>query len=815
MNEIWIISEEMKIRRPLLIMSVGFVLGEVWNLLFSVGKMMPVLLAACLAWTFFLFSSQWRKKGAGRGAWLCILTVFCLLGMWRAQEAKDAICRELSLNLDGLSVAAEGKIQSISLRESSQSMVLNDCCVWDDAGKRSIGRLLVYFDSCQEDWKIGSAVQVKGVVSLTKPPRNPGEFDYQRYYWSQKICYRMTAEDLMQAGNGYSRMGDFLFRCSLGAAEILDQIGEPEDAGLYKAILLGNKGFIGDEIYKLYQTCGIAHLLAISGLHLACIGGAVYGTARRMGLGFFWSGFSGGSFLYAYAIMAGASPSVMRALAMIVCSYAAAALGRTYDLLSAVSLSAILLLWESPYLIFQSGFQLSFSAVLGIGLAAPALGKLFSPNEAERASDTSCRILQYSGEMNWMGKLLAVPLGMQMITLPVVLYHFFQIPLYGIFLNLAAVPMMGMVLLSGIGGVLAGMIHPAAGRFALGCGHVMLELYERLCQWNLLLPGNVQIMGRPRLWQIALYYLGLFLILKSCHKFNNHNGEWRWRKNGVLVAMMLLMPLLLRPAFASGLWVTFLDVGQGDGICIRTEKATILIDGGSSDQKKLGEDSLEPFLKSLGVRMVDYAIVTHGDEDHISGLRYLLESSEVGIRCLMVPEAGKGDAAYQQLTEPVKRRGGKVCWVEKGEQVKLGELIMTCLHPEDDAVADRNQQSLVWKVDYGAFHMLLTGDMSESGERQILGDRNAAAQLSQIQVLKVAHHGSASSTSADWLRQVSPRWAVISCGENNRYGHPAPEVLERLEEQQVFVFGTARSGAVSLHTDGQAISWETFLKKGA
>ena len=296
---------------------------------------------------------------------------------------------------------------------------------------------------------------------------------------------------------------------------------------------------------------------------------------------------------------------------------------------------------------------------------------------------------------------------------------------------------------------------------------------------------------------------------------------WKKRKRKYSLLLLAGLPLLLLPLPVRGMEVDFLDVGQGDGICIRTQDITILVDGGSTDQKRLGENRLEPFLKSKGISKIDYAIVSHGDQDHISGLIYLLEQEEIVVNTLILPWMGKQEEIYEQLRRLALEQGGDVQWMKRGDCLKSGRLKMICRYPEGQGqpLADRNEHSLVLQVDYEDFHMLLTGDMSGGGERHMIEleqsepIKGGTAGLGEIQVLKVAHHGSRYSTTEEWLECLRPHWAVISYGEKNRYGHPGQEVMAHLSERKVQIWETAEKGAISLRTDGQKIWWKTWLTK--
>ncbi len=827
----------------------------------------------------------------GRSRWLWLLPVFAAAGFLRAAQVSGECAAEAALGLDGQQVTCSGTVAELSLRGGRWEIVLEECAVtWDPesqgadapgsvgsedlgsagadpgASAAGLGRLLVYVqDTAGERPRIGQRVRTAGTASAFDRARNPGGFDFRGYYRALRLNYRLRGEWLKTEDAAYDRFRDGCVALRLRAGELFLKICGEEDAGIFRAALLGDRAALGAAVRELYQRNGIAHLLAISGLHLSFIGAAAYRGFRRLGLGFGGAGLCGAVLLTGYVVFTGEPPSVTRAAAMLVCSFLAAYLGRTYDLLSALSLAAVLVLWQSPYRLTQAGVQLSFAAVAGIGGVAPCLmraagaagrktrepddGKAAGRSVPEDGGKAAGRSVPEDGRAaQWAEAVLqtmCVSLGLQLATMPVVLYHFYQLPLYGVFLNLVAVPLMGIVLASGGAGLLLGLWLLKAGQFAIASGRAVLALYEALCRVCETLPFGNLILGRPGLWQIGLYYGLLAVLLKGSARRGGAGvcaaagvrtgtgipgrdrlGHRVWRA----FLPFLLLPALLLPLPARGLTVTFLDVGQGDGICLHTAAGTVLVDGGSSDETNLGEDCLEAFLKCGGVRTVDYAVVSHGDADHISGLSWLLEyGRDISVRCLVLPAAGAEDGACLRLAELAAARGTKVMWMEAGQSVAVGRLVLTCLYPPaaaesggeregagpggqsgDAGETDRNEQSLVLRADYGDFHLLLTGDMSGDGEARLLADAGAAAALEGIQVLKVAHHGSRYSTTERWLDAVGPRWAVISCGEENSYGHPHAEVLERLAEHGVSVRQTDGQGAVILHTDGSRIRWQSF-----
>lgn len=714
----------------------------------------------------------------------------------------------------------------------------------------------------------GMVLQVSGDAELFDGPSNPGEFDYRLYCRSKKLRVRIRAEELRvmdQQVSPYQKLTE-LVRTQV--EELLGLLCSPEDAGIYQALLLGDQTRIPEELRKLYQKSGIAHLLAVSGLHMSLIGMGLYGVLRRLGLGYGRSGLLAGAALLFYGGLTGFGPSVVRALIMIFCAFTASHLGRTYDLLSAMALSLFLLVFDSPYQLFAGGVQLSFAAVASVGCGTELERRYRLRQRRKRqeektgGEDPPASVKAAAGvgtgAVNKLAGALWISVCIQIGTYPILLYHFFEFPVYGILLNLIVLPLMTYVVGSGLCAVSLGMVARAASavgasrfhggmsllalldvtaRASVGPGHYLLSGYRRLCESSLRLPFHTLTAGRPSLGRIVLYYLIIGLILgwgmlrcgsllpgRSAADGRNQ----RFCSVGLLVFCILL--LAVRPV--SGLEVDVLDVGQGDGIFLETREWKILVDSGSSQLKSLGENRLTPFLKSRGITKLDYVFVTHGDLDHVSGIRYLLEEGEITVERLVFSCLSREDETCGELAALQQGRGGQVLYMEAGQTVSgtkkngmkagkedgrkdgrkggYGTLSLDCLYPSPDSQAsDKNDESLVLLAAYGDFSMLLTGDLESGGEEQLLR-LCPERPPGKIMVLKAGHHGSKSSTSEELLIWLRPQAAFLSYGEGNSYGHPSEDVVERLQNFGVTMWNTADSGMISVRTDGKKASVAGF-----
>lgn len=747
------------------------VLGEVLSL-------QAAELAVVLAVFLIKTAADIRRS---RGLWTGLLLLAVLCGFFRGEWCSFRAER-IRERLDGERATVTGMVKSLEPNPNGVSGVLISCRMEPDGEK--LGRISVFFEK-DPGLCAGDRIRITGRCSSYEPASNPGEFDYRSYYESLGITGKMNGEswELLPGGSGFRRKLEKM-RGRLGV--ILDDC-TGEYSGIFKAMLLGDKSSIPQQVYDLYQENGISHLLAISGLHISMLGMGFYRLVRKAGAGKRTAAAAGICLMLCYGTMTGFSPSTQRAVIMYSVSVLSGCVGRTYDLPTALGTAAAVILWREPAALAQGGVQLSFLAVGGVGV----LGR-----ELERAEVCRSR----------PGRIFLGGLAVQAATYPAVVYHYFVYPPYGIFLNFLVIPLMTYAMISGLLCLAAGMVSPAAGRLCAGSGVCILRLYEMLCRCFTGLPGSRLSVGRPALWQLALYgaVLGIFLLLI---------GRIRRKKLSLAVAGTVLFFILL-PVPETGLRITYLDVGQGDGIVLQADGSTALIDGGSTDRKKLGSQVLEPFLLSQGISRMDWAAVSHCDSDHISGLKELLEGDRIRIGRLLLPAGGEKDEAQQELVLLAQKKGIPVVWMEKGDSFSMGRLKMFCLAPGGarSSEEDRNERSMVLMSEYGEAKFLFTGDISAEKEKELLRQTGTGERLNGVTVLKAAHHGSDSSSCREFLEAVRPVWAVLSYGEGNSYGHPSKEVTDRLKEGGAVVLETARDGAISVKTDGKKLRVRIFCE---
>lgn len=697
-----------------------------------------------------------------------------------------------------LSVSGESNHNSSSFvsEESNHNSVLlgNDLhiiCYFQDASLTS--RL-----------KPGNQVCITGICRHFQTAANDGQFDAKQHYEMLGLDFAMTNCTGSVSDDGFGMGAQLLYLMREKMSESFDCGLPPEDAGVMKAMLLGKKGDMDEEVKGLYQRNGISHILAISGLHITFLGMGAYRLCRKCRMPVLVCSLVSFFLILGFGKMTGSGASTVRSCVMFFIFLLAGVCGRTYDMLTAMAVSACALLVYRPQYVFYSGFLLSFGAVMGIALVSPLLSNIFSKESLSKRMTLSA-----DRKEKWMKKIqkdiatsLKASLSVSIATLPLQLYFFYTASPYSCLLNLIVVPLAGVLMALGLAGGVATCFLPECGHLFLMPARVILNIYEILCRSFDCLPGGQLIIGQPSRVKILLYYVVLLMILflstrfagdeqtrlLQCGRMKVRGISWRW------LVLLLVNTVLLCFRIRGNTTCAMLDVGQGDGIVIEEKDGgTVLIDGGSSDISQVGKYRIVPYLKSHGVDRLDYIFVSHADEDHISGVREILSGGKsMGIRvnCLVLTKFAAEDVAYEELVSLAEEMHIRVLLVGTGDFITLGDTCFTCLYPKTDDSAEGNDQSMVLLMECNGIRTLFTGDLTEEKEKTGVWE--------DVDILKVGHHGSRYSSCEGFLQQCRPEVAVISAGEENRYGHPHQETMERLEQIDAKVFTTKESGAITI-----------------
>lgn len=659
----------------------------------------------------------------------------------------------------------------------------------ESAGERILGIRCRFSE--EPSFEAGDLITLRGKLTAFSQATVPGQFDAAFYYKLRGYGYQLSdplTETVKREQTVDSFLKKTLWRVRKSFGERLEEAFEGRDQGVFSAILLGDKTALDEELKELWQTAGIVHMLVISGLHLTLAAGFVKWLLDHMGLSVYVSSPLSFLLLLGYGALTGFAVSTIRALVMYGYLAGAGVLGRKADKWTALSLAALLILTGNPALLFDAGFQLSFGAVF---------------------------FLTAFGDAGGFRTAVILQLGL----LPLILFYYYELPLFSLILNFLLVPLLPVLLMSGILGM--------AGGFLTLPGEWLIKVIEALLK---ALRGGTPltlITGKPHPLMMLLYWALLIAGIQAGKRHQSGTGEDKGRKKSLVkrYGILLLIPviiLLLMPAYYpkdSSLEISFLDVGQGDAVLIRTPSGeNCLIDGGSSSDQKVGVHRLIPCLKARGIRCLDYLVATHLDSDHISGIYEILEAAgenrlAVRIKNLILPLTVSEEES-RELCQLASSANAVVHYAGAGDRIifnsgEKDETRLSFLSPEaDKTYVSSNAGCLVAELTLKSFDCLLTGDLEGDGEEELtagLLERKEAGSLPDYEILKVAHHGSRNSSSEAFLKLVSADAYVISCGLNNRYQHPHPELLERLEEAGGIILKTSEMGTITVKTDG--VTW--------
>ncbi len=669
--------------------------------------------------------------------------------------------------------------------------------------------LRVQFWSSQEPQSLreeGQQVHVNGARLAPLPRvRNPGQFNYRRYLKLRGICARLSLgrNATWQVERPSSkplaaRMATVFRRIRQHLATRLDRLLLPEAAAFSKALLLGQRQFLSRSLLEDYQNAGVIHVLAISGLHVGFLAVMFY-----LGLSFLPVGFKKRNvllifLLFAYMLLVGNRPPVVRATVMASLILLARNLERKHSTFNAFCAAGCLILVAAPYQLFWIGFQLSFAAVASILIGYPLLEKLLPEHWRHRPGGRLQQLL-----LNGLVRPFLVTVSAQLGTLPLTVFYFQKLPLISFLLNLLVIPWIGLLVLLGILMLVTSFFswQPAflMGDFIGFLTHTLNRLIHQAASLPLAyLPMPPHWTG----WILLLLGTAMFVKL-----------TWGTARplalTGALVTVLFLGTRAIHPA---PLQILQLDVGQGDALLLLTPAGhTVLFDTGPANRYgDAGTDVILPVIRYLGIHHIERIFISHPHQDHLGGLFSLLKQVPVDsvywpVMPIMVPELTALKTICRQAGVGWRAlRAGQWLALDATTRLYLLNPLPSLLEYSEPTGSNINNNSLVVLVQHGTTRALITGDIESPAETCLLGWN----RLLKCDVFKVPHHGSHTSSSTPFLRAVLPEIGLLSVGKNNPFGLPDPDALQRLQTWIPHLYRTDRQGAIWLQYAGPKNGWQ-------
>ena len=670
--------------------------------------------------------------------------------------------------LEGNNAAVTGRVVSIVKKDDEYfKLQLSDVSIISDNGARSYKKKIlvnVYSDIADYRTVLWDRVYITGEVSIPKERSNPGTFDYRRYLKSIGIRCIITAENIenVKKAGGIAAL---LKSAKCRTADIFESaLGD--DSAVVMGLLFGETSGIDEDIIETFRRGGTAHVLAVSGLHLGLLYSFLCRFKRKKRS--IPADIAIVLALSAYTALAGFTASVVRACLMIFIHIAGNHLNRRYDLISSTCVSMIIILAVNPMQIYSAGFQMSFLAVITLGIMIPLIQKKIK---------------------GILLPMIAVQTGM----VPYTMYVFNYVSLTSVISNIPVYFIAAAMIPAGIS-VIAFCWLPVIAKPAA----MITGLFVKLLLWcnDFTYMGGVFTfdVASPSVIFLAVYYIFIFYMCSEAGQIALIRRNYK--KIAAVFAAAVICGAGCSVYLSDGFEKTdmvFVDVGQGDCLHIKAGGKNLLIDGGGSFNYNVGKSTLKPYLLKNGVTKIDMAIATHLHTDHYQGLKEL--SQTYRIKKLGVYEANSVNENH--LKKEFKT--DEILYLAAGDVINMGRNVSVEVlspdrgNPLDEK--DENKNSLVLRVNVKGSSVLMTGDIDEKGEKTLIADTDIKADI-----LKIAHHGSRYSSCEKFIAVAAPKIAVIQVGKNT-YGHPSEEVIKRLENHKITVLRNDEQGAVGIRVN--------------
>jgi len=773
-------------KRPLMLFTIAFTLG------ITLGSNMNIWLFASLFLVLILFLYILATSRLRLYLVYSILILAILIGSCSSFYTIIKYNKTNLEKLNGSDVNFRAKIVSEpDIREKKINyVVMCSELKGEDISNTKILLSIYQIDNAEPILSCGKIITGTGKIVLPSHARNPGGFDYKRYLNSQGIyasiiCFpgSIRATDMTVV----NPIMNASFSLKNRIQKIIDNSLPPNQAGLLKGMLIGDRNGLPESVKNDFNISGLTHIICISGANIAYVAFACIFI-----LGLFKIRKPASSIITIFVIlifmfMTGCSPSVVRASIMGIMILLAEVFARKTDVYTSISSACLILLLYNPLTLYDVGFQLSFSGTIGIVFFYKNLSSIF-------------KFLP-----KFINEALSATLAAQITVCPIIALYFNKLSLIALLSNVLVIPATGLITFLGFITVILGQFSLFFAKIISGSNFVLLSFVLWCANITAKIPYASILVPTPSITFLIIFYVTSFSLLWY---FPNKKCTNKYFKCIPILCATIAIASILLMFLPKPFKVFFLDIGQGDSIFIKNSTGqTCLIDGGGTYPGSFSsfkpENTIIPFLLDNGVTTLDMAILSHPHGDHIEGLTKVIEN--LAVKCLIIAPQNEKNSDMEKLLELCHKKNIKIIQVSMGNRIFFGNAEFSVLHPsipsktyEDSPL---NNNSLVLKLKYKKTSILLTGDIQSEAENQIL----ESGQNIHSDILKIPHHGSPYSTALAFLAKVSPSSAVISVGRNN-FGHPADMILQRLEQNHIKIFRTDKSGCITIEIDSNGYS---------
>lgn len=662
-------------------------------------------------------------------------------------------------------------------------------------------KVILYTKKEKETLKYGDKIELVGNFKLAQERRNPGGFDYRFYLKTKKIYGIVTTKNTKKLKENNANIISMIANKTANVIKNQSKkMLKNKEACLLIGLLIGDTDEIDEETKEDFRNSNLTHMLAVSGLHVSYVLLGVNYIITKVKIHKKLSKIIVMLLILFFILVTGATPSVLRAGTMTIYLIIGGIFYRRISVFSSLNLSLLVIIIMNPYCLFDVGLQLSYAGTIGIVYLYPII--------KEKIYNKANSIL--------------ITISANIVIIPIMLYNFNTISLTFFISNLLAGPIIGIIIILGFSIIIISLIFfPIANIFSKIL-NLLIILFLNTAKACANLPFSKIFIITPTLKFIFLYYcLLVFIIIKERIQIRI-NIKLKNKVIAILIILVIINPIkYFSNIKQSNLKIYFVDVGQGDSTCIVTPKnKVILIDGGGNSKDEnydIGKQTLLPYLLDKKINKIDYCIVSHFDSDHCGGLMYILKNLKV--KNIIIGKQYEEYENYKEFIKIAKDKKINIRVVEAGEKITIEKnLYIDVLWPinrEKMVIQNAiNNNSLVFKLRYINFSMLFTGDIEEIAEKEILDNYKENTELLKSTILKVAHHGSKTSSTKEFINIVKPKYAVIGVGKDNKFGHPSNVTIENLKTINTEIYRTDEMGEISINVNIKGnINIEEFIKK--
>ena len=649
----------------------------------------------------------------------------------------------------------------------------------------------------------GDIIEFKGEYTKPSSKRNYGGYDYSLYLKTQNIygSIETSSFKILEKDRGNKIYGA-IYKFKVAVKNKLRKYLKEEQAELCIGLVIGDRTGLSEEVQEDFKNANLTHMLAVSGSHFTYIILAVTylnNGIKRKRLGNIITIIV----IILFMNLTGNTASVVRSGIMAIITVLSSFVYKKSDIWTSMAIAIIIQLVQNPYIIFDIGLILSYGGVIGIVLfyrdvlnyINKKIEKILKIKEIEKNEDNKAKLIKYINEG------ISVTVSANIIIIPIMVFNFNTLSCTFIISNLLAGPLLGIIVIFAFLIIFASFILQELIIPFFYILEIMLKILMKIAEISGNMPLSKIYLPTPNIYLLLLLYLNIILI-----KYLREKSK-KIKKYLVISVIIILCLNYIYPIINSkkkNIEINFIDVGQGDSTLIRIENKSILVDGGGSmytNSFDVGEKTLFPYLLDRGIMSLDYLIVSHFDADHSQGLRYVLKNMKV--KNIVISKLGQESKEYDEFMKLSIKQKSKIYYVKKGDLLKIGKGIIEIIYPDNEIINEnvKNNNAMVFKLTYDNISMLFTGDIEEIAEKKILNIYKDNKEKLEADILKVAHHGSKTSSIKNFLETVNPKIALIGVGEDNNFGHPNSGVIQRLEDINVKIYRTDKCGEIIITID--------------